>query len=402
MRTISDVVRQLQEEDDGDFVYRGQIHTYEEIIPSALRGATIGLDGPANYLSRNRLVSGLTRRSGEQQRFREFLIEKHGSGLGSIFAQQYLVNSTVVDVSSSPTIGAFFATRRWPTYEHVQEGVGRVYRWRRTHPHRTPQETLRDSAVGYAVKMDDPDRVKMPTIPRLVAHDSHAGRAVREGADGWVVFPSTIFTFEEILDAVQHGMQSSSGWVGALRGLDASRWFAQQGGFLRPEIRFPAIIRDAADEGLAMPETAHPADSSLDKQVTISLPEWVIDAAHIGPPEAFEFTHTAETIDIDPRTLWPSAVNDPLFEYCCAMVWAQQASRAYFDDALVETPWDQEAGLLDRGVYPFDTRGSHDQAAWDILETYREEDHSDFQLLLDQIRREPRMRSLIPEGDTSS
>lgn len=146
-RPIDDVLAQLLEEDDDQFVYRGQSRDYGIVLPSGMRGAVRSVTGAACQLDRRVLVAQCTVRAQQQILFRQGLISTLGAGIGHVFAQQYGFGSDVIDVSSSPRIAAFFATRLWPTCSHIADapGPGVIYRWRKPEEERTSTELRADT-----------------------------------------------------------------------------------------------------------------------------------------------------------------------------------------------------------------------------------------------------------------
>lgn len=59
------------------------------------------------------------------------LIGDFGVGFGNIIAQQYGVSSEAIDVTENIEVAAYFATRKYPSYDHIDSGgQGVIYRFR--------------------------------------------------------------------------------------------------------------------------------------------------------------------------------------------------------------------------------------------------------------------------------
>src|SRR5262245_4025608 len=118
--TIHELLAALEEDDDHKYLYRGQVKHYESILPSvfrkALRGAMLGPH--LHALDVNAFHAGLGSQGHLRFRLLDWLIETQGRGVGNLVAQQYGISSEAIDVSASPRVAAYFATRKYPAYEH--------------------------------------------------------------------------------------------------------------------------------------------------------------------------------------------------------------------------------------------------------------------------------------------
>jgi len=365
---IDDLVDQLTREDDGSFVYRGQPRDYGALLPSGARGAVSTVNGAAHHLDRRRLVAQRTVRAQQQERFRRGLTQVLGPGLGHVFAQQYGLTSDVIDVTTSPRVAAFFATRQWPTCTHIANpdaSPGVIYRWKNPNPPRTPAEFKADSILGSVAPLHPIDASPVRAIVRFPDPGTPEHIFARDMHDAWITFPSTIFTFTEIATTIEDQLANSNalytaGWQ--MEDIGSSRWAAQEGGFLRPETLYRGHLGPRPDEGYAIIEDEGLGEPRLNRGVLADLPVSIADAAQIGPPDRFFFGHSSTRVDMAPESLWPSVLEDPLFRYVALMAWARHGN--YFDETRANYPWDPVCGLIDRGFYPEVTGDDYDHGEW--------------------------------------
>ena len=369
-RSIEDVLVALRAEDDGNYVYRGQTRDYGVIVPSALRHAVARVDGATVVLDRRRLVAGETVRARQQSAFRNHLVRQLGS-LGQIFAQQYGVASDLVDVTSSPMIAAFFATRSWPTYTHVRAAAspGIVYRWRRPDPPRTPEELKADMTFGLVRPEGGEDSERVNATASFPARGTMEHVLARDAFDAWLTLPSMIVTFDEIGTAMDdHLAQEHGGYaIGwQFEGFERSRWRAQQGGFLRPDTLYAAHLGPPPTGGFQLEHVPEYGEHRLNRRPLAEQPSQFTDPAQIGAPDRFLFHHGDHQVDVSPASLWPSALDDPMFAYMAIMAWT--GHEAYFDQVRANYPWDQVSGLLDRGPYPEQETETYQRGEYEIFQ----------------------------------
>jgi hypothetical protein len=121
LATITELLARWGKDNGEQYVYRGQSRVYPTLLPSAYRGlAEPDPSDPGAYsLSRARLIAQRTRRQDEQAKLRAFWVDRFGITLGNLLAQQYLVQSDVVDVTTDPKVAAFFATHRGSSCRHI-------------------------------------------------------------------------------------------------------------------------------------------------------------------------------------------------------------------------------------------------------------------------------------------
>lgn len=374
--SIDELVAQLEGEHDAQFVYRGQSRDYGVLLPSGLRGAEKSIDGGEIKLDRRTLVACRTVRAAEQARFRQGMARQFGAGIGHLLAQQYGLGSDVIDITSSPRIAAFFATRRWPTCSHIaepQDEPGIIYRWRKPEPPRTPVELKADTFLGSVTRVSVEGDTPVRAIVEFPEQDTAEHVLARDAQDAWALFPSMISTYQEILATMTDHLEKSggeytAGW--AFQGLPESRWAAQAGGFLRPATVYRAYLGPPPDGGFKIIEDPALSELRLDRRVIGGVPDVISDAAQVGAPAVFRFRHTASCIDIAPEQLWPPPDQDVLFRYVAILAWTRHGQ--YFDEVRANYPWDRIAGLVDRGFYPEDEDEAHELGEWEMFGRVRE------------------------------
>ena len=373
IQSIDELLRRLEDEDNGEYVYRGQLRDYGLVIPSNLRNAVKAVDGAAVHLDRRILAAERTVRAAEQGLLRQGMVKAFGAGVGHILAQQYGLGSDVLDVSSSPRIAAFFATREWPTCRHISNRAnapGVIYRWRKPGKSRTPTELKADTLIAGVTPTEERDPAPVPAIVEFPEAGTAEYLLVRDSQDAWAKFPTAIFNYREIAAALEDHLARADGpyvvgW--AFEGLPASRWAEQAGGFFRPEILYRAHVGLPPEDGFKIVDDSDLGEPRLDRTVFGGLPDAVTDAGKIGPPTVFRFQHTSSRIEVSPEELWPAADRDPLFGYVALMAWGRHGE--YFDEMRANYPWERITGLIDRGYYPEHEDEAYERAEWEVFKS---------------------------------
>lgn len=134
--SIDTLVEYLKSLDTEDYVYRGQIKDYGVLAPSGVRGALTGNELTEGMLELDihKSFTGLDERGKAKSRLMTNLVNRFGKGLGNILAQQYGLSTECLDVTRDVDIASFFATRKYPTYEHYSSeentDIGVIYRYK--------------------------------------------------------------------------------------------------------------------------------------------------------------------------------------------------------------------------------------------------------------------------------
>src|SRR5262245_13785683 len=133
--TIHELLAALEADDHHKYLYRGQVKHFGSILPSVFRKARTGaMLGPhLHALDARAFHAALGTQGHLRFRLLDWLIENLGRGVGNLIAQQYGLSSEAIDVSASPRVAAYFATRDYPAYEHFSGSpdwpLGVVYRF---------------------------------------------------------------------------------------------------------------------------------------------------------------------------------------------------------------------------------------------------------------------------------
>ena len=125
------------------YVYRGQIKDYDTLLPSFYRDKVSPIrleasDNTLNIITQNNrfnhfiyydYVNDSIRNKTKRVTMNK-LMANFGKSFGNVLAQQYGVNSECLDITSDPSVAAFFATHQYPYYKDVVESddLGVVYR----------------------------------------------------------------------------------------------------------------------------------------------------------------------------------------------------------------------------------------------------------------------------------
>ncbi len=359
---IGELLEHLAQEHTDEYVYRGQSRDYEHLFPSRYRSL---VEKPDEHgyaiIRRSRLIAERTLRTVEIDRLRTYLISKYNPTIGNLLCQQYAVYSTIIDTTSAPNVAAFFASRKWPGCIHIDEAErpGVVYRWNRTSlptDQIGPHQAWRSGTFHASSDVGERNAVFSTVPPK-----SPESKVVLERPNGILTVPADIVTIDGIrtllsglTDETYPGRTATrrieSVWDG-LRSFEQSRWAAQDGGMLRPEMTYECYRLDLG----AAYSTKDARDGNwLERKletagVFIEEPFRVRDALKSPQVEKFYFRQSAYRVDIEPRTLWPGPEVDGLFMAVCNLVWVGNSD--YLDDTRVNTPWDRFGGLLDRGIY---------------------------------------------------
>jgi hypothetical protein len=334
------------------YLYRGQTRHYPALIPSIYRGAMIAgtENDPVIAIDAARFHATITERDLVKIRLLSMLMKIHGAAIGNIIAQQYGLNSEVLDVTSDLGVAAFFATRKYPRYEHfagdgVAEGV--IYRF--------------------------PIHEQMPDIATLNFWHRMAAKHIDPFGDVWFsVFRRRL----DLTDEMLHGLeQVFSGAGGKLQVEIRTRPLVVSNTFYRRQIREAWSKRYADDVGdLADTRLMRQSGGSirtisrwiatiaagvggvmLDNGMPVFEPPFAIGEELIGVEnisrcpglEIFPFKHR-RNIEIDRTTdeLWPAADTDWVYHHLMHL-FAMYHSE-YLDQHGIAVN-DHERGLIDPG-----------------------------------------------------
>jgi hypothetical protein len=163
------LLKHLESKDDGNYSYRGQLRDYSSLLPSYYRSITTSEYFRGNYrlISRRLTVATQTRWDQERESAMSGMIELFGYGIGNLLAQQYGLKSETIDITDNPKVAAFFATRQFPTYKHIEkfgEYLGVIYRWRNPYGQNglPPEKVRLFEEVANVEEMSGPLWVRKP------------------------------------------------------------------------------------------------------------------------------------------------------------------------------------------------------------------------------------------------
>jgi len=235
----------LEREDDGHFLYRGQVQRYPALVPSVYRRAIVpGAEADPVIAVDARRYHDAADTDHEKLAALSAAMASYGPTVGNIVAQQYGLDSEALDVTSDPRTAAFFASRRYPTYEPVEPGgePGVIFRFPvDDRPPVDPSDP--PESYGQAVKNVDPWGPVTFTLFRarwdLDEAMLTAAREMWQPTGGGVV--AEVMTRPMVRDS-RFYVDHLAATFGAARDLAATRFGRQAGGSIRTVSRWKAAI----------------------------------------------------------------------------------------------------------------------------------------------------------------
>ena len=147
---VGEVVRFLESNQPENYLFRGQVRASPTLIPSGFRKAVEDSNANRKAVRISSERYGRSLQTIEKWRFLilDGLIRRYGRAFGNLFAQQYGLSSEAIDITGSPRIAGFFASRDYPAYTPCCEkmalgDMGVIYRF--------PKPTSPPFVVGVRV-----------------------------------------------------------------------------------------------------------------------------------------------------------------------------------------------------------------------------------------------------------
>ncbi|TXC71322.1 FRG domain-containing protein [Sphingomonas ginsenosidivorax] len=373
----------LKKEHRSDFLYRGQTKDYPVMVPSVYRHLVPDMSDPSPMakVDPDRL-DGLSLQALARLDMLQLLIRLAGVGLGNIIAQQYGLTSESLDVTESIDVASFFATRRYPHYDQVVDGIGVIYRFDSSADRRlSPPFRMRDlddlfergkSDIGFFDFF-----VQKRSLDRVFDRDRWFGlEEAEERVVSTIPFATSWRDLRESLDAqrAERPLQPRGKHDRLAKAIDGLDWgktrFAEQhGGFLRPAIfwnsavpKRHSVVRTRTDMALAYGGVGLPGDLDLPddpgpiRALPLVIPSSAIKQTAIGVEnirarpdcQPFFFRHgPTRAAPILRRSLWPEPSEDSLY----GALWheaIEALARRHYPNHIPPVD-DPEQGLLDRG-----------------------------------------------------
>jgi hypothetical protein len=367
---------------DGD-LYRGQNRDFPVMVPSFFRPFVrdLATSSPIAEIDEARFQEKWKTDLRASLKFdvMNHLIGDFGVGLGNIIAQQYGVSSEALDVTDDIRVAAYFATRRYPEYNHISDaGVGVIYRFRDLKSDGLPRSyRLSDlsghfesgmSSTGYYdffVRTDEMEKV----------FDRDRWWGFQKGSEGEAWTPRFVSDWPSLQEAVAAGGQELPLGKGVYLGpyprtfsWKLTRFFSQSGGLIRPRLHWKAdtpsrfeLARDANQaQEIRMRGMIGPRfrlqDRDGEGKWPLVIPSAAIKREILGVEnlrassacEAYFFEHSEHRVTgFYRRELWPEPAEDPLYGALWQLAMAK-LQRAYGWGAMPAID-DPEMGILDRG-----------------------------------------------------
>jgi len=335
---------------------------YPSLVPSGFRKALIGgdLTAPVLPVKKSHYYKNLDKRGRSRQTQLNLMIQRYGRAIGNLLAQQYGVTSESIDVTDSPAIAAFFATRKWPVYNHYagtnQNRNGVIYRISQLKDQPETVEHVEFIFEAVYAKYEGIDKPFVFTIRRST-EDLKAADKLKEldeffekhgkRSDVRLISLPGLLSCDTMVKTVQ---DSAPVW-GELLDIDNTRFVRQRAGILRAPIHFMATTAERI-QGIPLPNAG-----ILHALPPLALIDDVLAVENLIPfpaLEAFFFKHTSTpVVGLTKETLWPRPGHDKLLEVIATIALLEHPDFVG-TDLDVEDLFDFETGLFDRGYYESD------------------------------------------------
>jgi|GEM_PF-2999189 len=365
---IYELVNYLQENKKPEHYFRGQVSYYERNAPSGSR-PSLNNKIEDNYW--NLLHTDPFRKRPDQQKaktsLQTFMLTVFGKVLGNVLCQQYGVTSDAFDITLDPIIAAFFATRKYPTYDHYSfeenfktpPPLGVIYRvsFHQDQPEMQVVEKtmniLRYMAEGIEpIQFTNIDYIMTKILYQKIDLNKPVEDYIREKIEGEPAFlnlirPTVYISYDTIKKMFIEKTRDLKFSGDMADAFERSRISSQQAGILYPAYRHQAYTSKFIGSKRDMNGVL-----VADPNLAISLGADAVFEFNLNHRiEAFYFKHNKNCkVEIDSLDiLWPNQDVDPIFALIVES--AKNHCSKYLADYSVDV-LDPKMGLIDRGYYP--------------------------------------------------
>ena len=346
------------------YVYRGQIKDYDTLLPSFYRDkiSPIRLESSNNALKIIKQRNGFNHfiyydyvndsiRNKVKRVTMNKLMENFGKSFGKVLAQQYGVNSECLDITSDPSVAAFFATHQYPYYNDVIESddLGVVYRMISN----DDEGFIRHAGIELLLSSNYLVQDEKP-IPLLFSSErsQHSDDEFKE-LDNRYKFETkvtctrpVIVDYSGVKQIVTTYFEEKYPNIDIESHFHTSRISKQKAGFFIPSFIFESYV---------------PANLQIkkitDRKIVAYYPSFVIhkekvaveDILSYSKIEKFYFRHVKSVkLDYSREKLWPSIDMD--YFYNLLYKWCSDGCKRYIEELNVDID-DMKMGILDKGYY---------------------------------------------------
>jgi tetratricopeptide (TPR) repeat protein len=377
---IHELVRELKRTHRPGDLYRGQNLDRPVMLPSLYRPLAADLTKSVAVVPIDEKKWEELLRSDRRVQLKysvfDQLIKDFGIGLGNIVAQQYGLTSEALDVSHEIDVAAYFATRKYPVYSHIEgPGAGVIYRFRElTSDGLDADYSLYDLGQHFEAGMSERGYydffVRQDRQETVFDRDKWWGVVPADEREVWTV--RLVTDWPSLWHAM--GKDENRPWMRGIynsrtRHFDwkLTRFASQSGGMIRPRVywraRVPARFRVAADpneaQEIRLAGRAGPGflrSPPFRGKWPLVIPSAAIKLHLIGVenirahpacmPHFFE--HSSQRVTgFYRRELWPEPSDDPMYgglwQLALDAIWHERS----FSSEL--PPDDAKEGVLDRG-----------------------------------------------------
>ena len=372
-QNIQVLLAYLSEYHTNQYIYRGQTKDYGCLVPSLFRNWIIPEKKKNNIFPIDADAFKEHDDLREKIKYRELkrLISYYEVGLGNIFAQQYGITSECIDVTSSPKVAAFFATRKWPTYQHFsgssESSIGVMYRFPiidfvsdlnglnltmncagMKHPNVDTPLWFMNKIFHWQMSSEELTSLISERIWAEKILFSHPAVVSNENLSGYIkqFYEQRNEEEEKFEKSLSDTSSSSQQPILLSMDVEKTRIRRQFGGFLQPSFTYKCLIPNEFNVqyiDILRGYYAKPGTAIIDKTLGVE------DLLAYPNLDVFYFRHTDQIIDdFTPSVLWPSKDEDQLLGLIDFVVRLNNSE--YLDQNEIETD-DMNSGIIDRGYY---------------------------------------------------
>jgi hypothetical protein len=364
-KNINELLDYLNRHQQPDDYFRGQTRFYDSNAPSAIRPATLpptkagaGIPLDSNYWER------ATSRDRARADLQIALMNVWGQAVGQLLCQQYGISSDGFDFTSSPETAAFFATRKYPSYQPYTpssaDELGIIYRFRTDFSQSRIPLAVVEATVNLRFLFDELGRKVV--FPKVVPADQILRANARHGGSidlasiirSELPDPTEVVYVDKANTFVAHQLllELFSQTIAATKiplyliDMANTRAARQSGCMFFPSVRHRAIVAKErkVEKRMNGRWAAEPPT------VVLLEPSQISELNSNESIEKFFFIHDSQ-IAVSARDnsyYWPSRLEDPLYAYVCKV--AEKLCGDYLNSAGADadTP---ESGLVDPGYW---------------------------------------------------
>ena len=336
------------------YIYRGQTKDYNTLLPSFYRNKIDPIcpktSNRFNHFISYDHINDSIRNKAKRVTMNK-LMANLGKSFGNVLAQQYGVNSECLDITSDPSVAAFFATHQYPHYKDVAEtdDLGVIYRIIGNNDEIATQHAGIELLLSTNFLAQD----EKP-IPFLFSSErsQHTDDEFKELDNKYKFETKITCTYPVIVEYNGAKQIITTYFKERYPDIDieslfyTSRIAKQKAVFFIPSFIFDSYV---------------PANLQIrkvsDKNIDAYYPSFVVHKEKVGVEdilaypkiERFYFRHGKSVkSDYSREELWPSVKED--YFYDLLYRWCSDGCKKYIEDLKINID-DMKMGIIDKGYY---------------------------------------------------